>query len=142
MPLGRAVEVAKRAAPLGARRAPPGVDLDGPHLGQVDDQAAVAERVTGHAVPAPAHGDQQLVVAGEVDRGDHVLRSGTARHQRRAPVDHAVPDLARRVVVRVTWQDQLTSQARSQAVNGPARKIGLPATVTAEMWAMADLLDG
>ena len=53
----------------------------------------------GAVVPAAADGEEQAVVAGEVDGGDHVAGVGAAGDQRRPPVDHRVVDGARSVVV-------------------------------------------
>ena len=62
--------------------------------------------VAGDVVAAAAYRHEQPVGAGEVHRGDDVGGAVAAHDQRRAAVDHAVPDHARRVVVVVGWLQQ------------------------------------
>jgi hypothetical protein len=126
MALGRAVEVFQCATTLRTRREALGIDTDPRHLRQIDDHPAIAERMTGHAVPAPAHREQQLVVAGEAHRGDHVLVTVTPRHQRRAPVDHPVPELSCRLVARVPRPDEPPPQPRGELAHKRGRKASLP----------------
>ena len=87
-----AVDVSPDRAALD--RGSPGhrVDGHGPHPREVDDDAAVAARQTGHGVPAAPHRDQQVPLAGEVDRVDHVGGAGRSDLERRAPVVHGVVD--------------------------------------------------
>jgi len=70
--LRRRVDVAPRRAASDADRSPGRVDLDLLHLGEIDDDAPVVGRVTGHVVPAAPNREQQIVLAGEVDRRDDV----------------------------------------------------------------------
>ena len=58
---------------------------------------------------AAAHGQRYIAVAGEVDRIDHVGDTRAANDHRWSPVDHAVPDFARRLVARLTRPDELTA---------------------------------
>jgi hypothetical protein len=77
-------------------RCPPlGVDVDPLHAANVDHEAVVDQRQPGHRVPAGAHGELEPLLAGEGERRDHVVRRGTASHQRRATFDHAVEQGAR-----------------------------------------------
>ena len=68
------------------------------HGREVDHDAAFAHRVTGEAVAAAAHRDQQIVARGKLHRADHVGGAGAARDQRRMTVECAVPDAPRNVV--------------------------------------------
>jgi hypothetical protein len=45
----------------------------------------------GVAVAAAAHGDQQLLLAGETHGRDHVLDPGAAGHHRRVGVGGGIP---------------------------------------------------
>ena len=81
--LGCGVELAPQHAAPGARRPGGGVDLDRAHRRQVDHEAVVAYRLAGDAVPAAAHGDLQLALAGEPQGGGDVGRA--RRSARSAP---------------------------------------------------------
>ena len=93
--VGRGVEVPPGGAAFGSCRPGRRVDAHLPHARQVDDHTVVAGAEAGHAVPATSHGEVELVLAGEVHRGDHVTRVRAPHHGRRAPVDHGVVDPAR-----------------------------------------------
>jgi hypothetical protein len=58
-------------------------------------------------VAAPAHGRQEIVLAGEADRGAHVVGAGAARDQRGSAVDDAIPHLASGIVFRVARVEQV-----------------------------------
>jgi hypothetical protein len=107
---------ARAVRPSGQRRLPA--------FRQIDYKSPVGGRMTGHPMPAPAPREQQVVVTREVDCRRDVVGCYAAGDKRRAPVDHAVPDLARRVVARVPGSDELTSQARGEVVDCRARKVG------------------
>ena len=64
-----------------------GVDRDGPHRQEVDDDPVVAHRGAGHVVAPAPHGDLQVVVAGETDRGSHVSTPAASCDQPGAPID-------------------------------------------------------
>ena len=98
----------------------PGLGSDGPgdgidprtlHPGEINHQTAIAERVPGHTVAAAADRQLEALLPGEVDRRDHVGRTEAARNQGGPPVDHAVEDLAGRVVLGVSRPDQITAEA-------------------------------
>ena len=76
-----AVSTSAQVAPpwTQARRAL-GVDVDGAHLGQVDDERAVGDGAAGDVVAAAADGERDVVLAGEGDGGDDV--GGAARSGR------------------------------------------------------------
>ena len=66
--LGLAVKLAPLDAPLGAHRVSHRIDPHAFHQGQVDHQAAVADARASEAMRPAAHGHQQVVLTGEVDR--------------------------------------------------------------------------
>jgi hypothetical protein len=111
---GLAVHVAPERAALHPGTPRRRVDPHRAHHREVDHQPALAHRVAGHVVPAAAHRERQAVVAREADAVDHVRRAGAAGDQRRAAVDHAVPDHAGGVVALVAGFEQAAAQAGPQ----------------------------
>ena len=99
--LGRAVDVAPGRAGLGADGAGGGVDVDGLHLREVDDQAVVTHGAAGHLVASAADADHRVVLAGDLDDLDDVSGVGAARDHRRVAIDQPVPHPPCRVVVGV-----------------------------------------
>jgi hypothetical protein len=71
-------------------------------------------------VPATAYGDGQLLLYGEADPGRDVIGIDTAGNGGRALVDHAVPDPALVVVVRMRRPEHVAGQAVGQAGGGVA----------------------
>jgi hypothetical protein len=67
------VDVAERRARLDVRPPRPPVDADGAQEREIDHQPAVADRVARDVVSAAAHGQQQVVVAGEGDAAQDVV---------------------------------------------------------------------
>ena len=92
------VHIAQGAAALGPHSLAPQVDAHAGHQREIDHQAAVAHGIAGHVVAAAAHGEKQVVIAGKVERIDHVSRAGAAGDRRRALVRAGVPDDAHLVV--------------------------------------------
>ena len=80
------------AAAFGADGAGVRIDPDAVHQGQVQHEAVVADPQARAVVAAAAHGQQQVVVAGEVDGGHHIGDIRAAGDQTRVLVDHAVVD--------------------------------------------------
>jgi hypothetical protein len=68
------------------------VDADTAHLRQVDHEATVVDRVAGDVVATRSHGEEQVLVAGEVDRVDDIRRPSALHDQRRSTVDESIPD--------------------------------------------------
>ena len=114
--VGRVIHLSPDAAAFDASGAPFRVYVHALHLREVYNEAAVADTQAGAVVPA-ADGEEQAVLAGEVDRDDHVSNVGAACDQGRASVDHGIVDLARLVVVFIAWLDQLASQTSPQALD-------------------------
>ena len=94
MLLGLLVELAYGKAGSGAHRASLGVDLDALHGREVYDQTAVGAGRARDVVTAGAHGQEQVVLAGEVHGFDDVFDAGAANDEGGAFFDHAVPELA------------------------------------------------
>ena len=72
--------------------------MDTAHLRQVDDEAAVVDRVAGDVVTARLDREEQVLLAGEVNRVDDIRRSSALHDQRRPTVDESIPDRASVVI--------------------------------------------
>ncbi len=102
--LRRAVELLPRGA--AATDGSAGVRVDGHrvHRGQIDHQAAVAERKARVVVPTATNRNLQPGLAGEGQGRHDIGARGTAHNDRGATVDGAVPDGNRLVVAGLTRQ--------------------------------------
>src|SRR4029453_80323 len=96
-------------AALGSRRSRRRVDADAFHWREIDHEAAIVGAVAGRAVAAAPPRHPELARPGEVHRLLDVGRAGAAGNERRLPIDVAVPDGPRRVVVGVSTPDQLAT---------------------------------
>ena len=109
---------------LGVGDAGHGVDAHPAHPGEVEDEAAVDGRVPGGRVAAAADGELEPRLARVVHDGDDVDRALDARDRCGPPVEHAVPDPARRVVVRVAGEHELAAELLREAREGRAGQGG------------------
>ena len=78
------VDVRPDGAAADHRTARGRVDPNAAHRPEVDHDAVVDGREPGDAVAAAAHGDRQVVAAGEADRRDHVRRARCSGRRARA----------------------------------------------------------
>ena len=69
-------------------------------------------RVSGVAMTAAPHRDEQIVRAGKAHRLDHVRDAGAAGDKRRVPVDRAVPYPPMLFVALIAGTNQLAAEAR------------------------------
>ena len=106
----RVIHVAPHAAGLDAHGLLSGVHANTFHARQVDHQAAVAAAQASAVVPAGADRRQHVVRDAELYRRNHVGHVHAVGDQRRLLVDHAVVELARRVIVRVARLEQLAAK--------------------------------
>ena len=104
--LGLAVELSPGQARLGVRDPLHRIYPDAFHGRQVDDQSVVADRLSGNVVATAADRDGQTVLDAELECSHHVGHAGAPGDHRRPFVDHAVVDLAGRLVIRVGGADQ------------------------------------
>ena len=95
------VELPEEHAGLGPCRASLWIDAYPLHRREVDDEATVADRVAGEAVPPAAHGDEQAVLSREVNRADDVGHASAARDEVREAIYRPVPHLSSSLVVGV-----------------------------------------
>jgi hypothetical protein len=109
------IELAPRQAGAGECAAPIGIDLELLHAGHVDDETVVAHRPAGKAVTAGADRHAQAGGPPERHRRGHVGGALTPHDQRRTPIDHAVPDAARGVVLRIVGRDEGSADESTQA---------------------------
>jgi hypothetical protein len=124
-PLGLEVQLAPPQPRCGQRRPRRRVDPHQLHQRQIDHDAVVAGARAGHVVSAAPHGQRQPVLAGEPDRGEDVGTTPAPGHQGRVPVDGAVPNAARAVVLLVSRDDHLAAQALPQTAHGPLHTVRL-----------------
>ncbi|HEU0214988.1 MAG TPA: hypothetical protein VFR13_12930 [Jiangellaceae bacterium] len=108
--LGLVVDVAPQGATLHVGRAFGGVDRNGAHRGEVDDDPVVAHRRAGHVVAPAAYRDLEVAVAGEPHGCRHVSGPGASGEESGSPVDHAVPHGSGVVVVSMLGSDQLAPE--------------------------------
>lgn len=106
---------------------------------QVDDQSVITHGVAGDAVPAPAHGDRQLTVAGEPQRGHHVVHAAAAGDEPGVTVDGAVPYAAGVVVAGVGGGQDRPREPGDR--RGPGCGPG-PRGARASRWWRADAIAG
>ena len=104
-PPGPKRRAGRRLAP--GRGAGP-VNPDGAHQGQVDHQAALRHRQAGDIVASSADADFQAMVAAEAHRRGHISSARAAGDDRRALVNHRVPDSSRLVVAVLVRQQNLS----------------------------------
>jgi len=97
--VGRGVVIGEGGAAAHPGRLSDRIDLDAVQPGQVDDQAAVADREPGRVVAARAHRHHGVVPPAEAHRAHDVVHVEAAGDEGRAPIDGGIPDAARRVVV-------------------------------------------
>ena len=98
------------------------------HRRQVDHQAVLGDGEPDHAVPAAAHADLEVEVAGGPDGGHHVADAGAADDQPRPAVDHGVPDRAgwRRSPASPgarTWPSNAVAEASAGGRHGHAASV-------------------
>ena len=79
-------------------------------------QGAVGGGEPGDVVPAALDAEQQSLLARELHARDDVRRAEAADHERRAPVDHRVPDGPGVLVAWVTGKEQGALEPRLQAL--------------------------
>jgi hypothetical protein len=86
------------------------VDADAPHRGKVDHEAVVADAETAAVMPSAPHGQQQLMLAREGHRGDHVRDIRALRDQLRTLRNHRVEDLAGVIIGGVGRLDEVAAK--------------------------------
>ena len=102
--LGFVVHVADECSTLDAHGPRLRDDINGIHPGEVEEQAAIDTRESRDRVAAPANREDKSVLAGKIDRADHVCGACTQDNQRRFPrmhrvvrrADHRIPGIVGR----------------------------------------------
>ena len=112
--LGLVVHVADQGSTLDAHRPSLRVDVNAVHQGEVEEQAAVDAREPGDRVTAAANGEEESVLAGEVDRADHVGGAGGAHDQRRFPRMHRVVRRADQRISGVPGREHVTPDRHTE----------------------------
>ncbi len=93
------------------------IHLDALHQRKIDHETAIAHGIARDVVPAASNGDDQIVLAREVDGADHILRRLAAGDQSGSAVDHGVPDLACLVVASVARKQDIATEVRLELVD-------------------------
>jgi hypothetical protein len=94
------------------------VDLDAPHRRQVDDEPVVDGRKASDVVAATTDGDEQVLLARELDSAGDVRGGHRPDDQCRMRVDHAVPDAAGFVEIGIGRFDDRAGDARAKRAGG------------------------
>src|SRR5881394_4414432 len=128
MLVGCGVDFAPGTATTDPDRARTGIDLDLFQAGKVDYHAAVTGSQSGAVVTTAAHGEQEPLLAGEVDHLCHIVGAGAARHQGGPPIDHRVVDLARLLIGAVLGAYELPFEARYVRCAGGVHVFSLPSS--------------
>ena len=101
MRLADGVELPPGGAAAGSRDARIGIDSTSRELGEVDDDATVADRVTRDVVPPAPHRDRKVVLSCDREDRRDVVGAVAARDRDRSPVDERIERRTRSVVVHV-----------------------------------------
>jgi len=88
------------------------IDVDGPHAGEVYDNAVVAKGSSADIVATPAYSSEELVFAGEVDGFHHIGDAGASGNEPRVFIDAGIPDPAGLWISVVPRLEKLTSEGR------------------------------
>ena len=120
MPLARWIEVLPERPAAAGRRPRLRIDDNLAHQAQVDDETPVADAMAGDAVPTAPHGDWKTFLAGERDRGDHVVDVERAGDDLGATVDERVERRPRRVVPDVIRRNHRSAVTPSQLCQRPS----------------------
>jgi hypothetical protein len=110
------IELGPEDASFSPRRPRDGIDPDPFHEGEIEHQPTVTDGITRHVVSPTADGEDELVLAGEGDRGNDIRNTGRAHDQRRVAVDHRIPEPTDGVVVRVARLEESTAQLRAKSL--------------------------
>ena len=94
------------------------VDADPVHRREIDDQPVVDSAQPRAVVAAAADGHEDVVVAGEVDRGDDVGDVRALGDEGRVLVDHRVVDRAGLVVAGIAGLDEIAAHGGGQSLDG------------------------
>jgi len=92
------IHIAPGTATLNTDRTRHGIDAHALHTREIDDQTIISRAKTTAIVAATTHGDEHVVIAGEMDRSADVGDIGAPHDQARMPVNHAIIDLASRLI--------------------------------------------
>jgi len=95
------VDIAPFAASVHSDRARGGINRGAPQATEVDHECVIPDTETASVVCSSADGDFHVVLACEVDAGDHIGDVGAPNQGSWSPVDRSVVDGPGLVVARV-----------------------------------------
>ena len=100
------------------------IDGHAVHRTEVDHHPAVADRVPRVVVAAAAHRELEALSAREANRVGDLLGGVAARDERRLPIDRAVPDRTRAVVLRLTGRQHPPAETAAERLDASNSWIG------------------
>src|SRR5215831_428450 len=104
------IHISPGTASLNADRTGHGIDAHTLQTREIDDQTIIAHAQTTGIVATTTHGNEHVVIATEMDRGDDVGDVSAPHDQARMPVNHAIIDLASRLVASIAGLQELPAQ--------------------------------
>src|SRR5215208_721694 len=116
--VGGVVHIAQGRPSLDPDRACLRVDAHSSHPREIDHQPVVDQPKARHAVAPPSDGQDQVVLAGEVDAADHVGDVRAAHYHAWILVDHRVVGLAGFCVVRLPRLEDLPAYLNLELFDG------------------------
>ncbi len=118
MRLHRPVELTPGEPGIGMSGAGAGIEANMLEPGNVDHYIAVAQRVARDIMATGAHGNEQILGAGEFDRPGHIGSVAAAHDEGWAAVDHSVVEFPGRFVARIAWPAELSAELGFQLAEG------------------------
>ena len=104
-----------------------GVDVDAVHEGEIEQDPSVDARQARDGMSSAADRQQQALLAGEVDRVDHVGSAGGLHHHGRTIAVHGVVHRTDGVITRITRRKNRASDGRPEVVEKVLVDVGLAA---------------
>lgn len=105
--MGLAVELTQLQTCFGASGLPDRVEPHAFHTGEINHEAAFANRFSRDAVTSAANREKKIVLACKTDASDDVSGTRAARNQGWPAVDHTVWDSPDGVIGLLAWAQRL-----------------------------------
>jgi glutathione S-transferase len=115
MLLGRAVERAEKCAALHPGALSNRIDPDRTHGGEIDHQAIIRNSQADHAVSPATHADLEIEIACRPNRCLHIRHIAAANDETGPPIDHRIPNGARRVVAGISRLEHVAGEGLRKA---------------------------
>ena len=109
------INVASGAAAFHLDGAGDRIDTYALHACEVNDEAVITGTQPGAIVAPAPDGDQELVLAGELDCGNDVSHVATADNTARPPIDHPIINFRATLIARIVRLQQCPTQTALRA---------------------------